>query len=80
MSVWQWIYSNQRCRIWPLLLPRNADGVTVFDYRYSLPVYLDAVSIFLAVLGGLDPHFPGDQTAELQGVAGVTCPGFLIHS
>jgi hypothetical protein len=55
----------------PLLPPRNADGVTVFDYRYSLPVYLDAVSIFLAVLGGLDPHFPGDQTAELQGVAGV---------
>ena len=55
----------------PQLPPLNADGVTVFDYRYSLPVYLDAVSIFIAVLGGLDPKFPGDQTAELQEIVGV---------
>ena len=46
--------------------PLNPDGVTVFEYRYTLPLYLDAVSIFLAVLGALDPNFPKDQTAALR--------------
>ena len=35
----------------------NPDGVTVFCYTYSLPLYLFAVAIFLAVAGSLDPHF-----------------------
>jgi hypothetical protein len=35
----------------------NSDGLTVFYYTYSLPLYVYAVSIFLAVAGSLDPNF-----------------------
>jgi len=44
---------------------KNGDGVTVFEYRYALPLYLNAVSIFVAVLGTLDPNFPASQSAPL---------------
>jgi hypothetical protein len=37
--------------------PVNSDGLTVFYYTYSLPLYVYAVSIFLAVAGSLDPNF-----------------------
>jgi len=37
--------------------PLNSDGLTVFYYTYSLPLYVYAVSIFLAVAGSLDPNF-----------------------
>jgi hypothetical protein len=45
--------------------PKNPDGATVFEYRYSLPIYLYAVSIFLAVGGALDPNFLANQRPEL---------------
>jgi hypothetical protein len=34
-----------------------SDGLTVFYYTYSLPLYVRAVTIFLAVAGSLDPNF-----------------------
>jgi negative regulator of replication initiation len=37
--------------------PVNSDGLTVFYYTYSLPLYTYAVSIFLAVAGSLDANF-----------------------
>lgn len=43
----------------------NDDGVTVFEYRLTLPAYLYAVSIFLAVGGALDPTFVADQSTPL---------------
>jgi hypothetical protein len=43
----------------------NDDRVTVFEYRLTLPAYLYAVSIFLAVGGALDPNFIADQSTPL---------------
>jgi hypothetical protein len=51
--------------------PLNSDGATVFDYRCSLPLYLDAVSIFLAVGGALDPNFLDHQSGRLKDAASV---------
>jgi hypothetical protein len=45
--------------------PPSNDGVTVFEYRLTLPEYLYAVSIFLAVGGSLDPNFIVNQSTPL---------------
>jgi len=43
----------------------NPDG-TVFLYIYVLPVYLQAIGIFLAVAGALDPNFATDYANVLR--------------
>jgi hypothetical protein len=45
--------------------PPANDGVTVFEYRLTLPEYLYAISIFLAVGGALDPNFIANQSIPL---------------
>jgi hypothetical protein len=45
--------------------PLNPDGLTVFYYVYSLPLYLFAVSILLAVGGALDPNFAANYSAPV---------------
>jgi hypothetical protein len=49
----------------------NADGATVFVYAYSLPLYLYAVDIFLAVAGSLDPNFIANYTNVLRQAAAL---------
>src|SRR6516162_4795819 len=51
--------------------PKNPDGATVFEYRYSLPIYLYAVSIFLAVGGALDPNFLANRATEFAWIVSV---------
>lgn len=49
--------------------PLNKDGVTAFIYTYSLPLYLQAVRIFLSVAGSLDPNFATDYADVLRSAA-----------
>jgi hypothetical protein len=49
----------------------NADGGTVFAYSYSLPTYVYAVYMFLAVGRALDPNFVVNYRNVLQTVVKV---------
>jgi hypothetical protein len=51
--------------------PLNSDDLTVFYYTYSLPLYLFAVSIFLAVAGALDPKFATNYSGVIQSAAAL---------
>jgi hypothetical protein len=51
--------------------PLNSDGLTVFYYTYSLPLYLFAVSIFLAVAGSLDPKFVTNYADIIRSAAAL---------
>jgi hypothetical protein len=51
--------------------PLNPDGLTVFYYVYSLPLYLFALSIFLTVGRSLDPNFATNYADVLRSAASV---------
>jgi hypothetical protein len=51
--------------------PLNSDGLTVFYYTYSLPLYLFAVSIFLVVAGSLDPKFVTNYAGIIRSAAAL---------
>jgi hypothetical protein len=51
--------------------PVNSDGLTVFYYTYSLPLYLFAVSIFLVVAGSLDPKFVTNYADIIRSAAAL---------
>jgi hypothetical protein len=71
-NIWGGTWRTKtEARYGTLVPPLNSDNSTVFEYRYSLPVYLNAVSIFLAVGGTLDPNFLENQSAELNEAVSV---------
>jgi hypothetical protein len=51
--------------------PVNPDGLTVFYYAYSLPLYVFAVSILLVVGGSLDTDFVAHYSDVLNAAVGV---------
>jgi hypothetical protein len=51
--------------------PLNSDGLTVFYYTYSLPLYLFAVSIFLVVAGSLDAKFATNYADIIRSAAAL---------
>ena len=46
--------------------PLNDDGITVFDYRVSLPLFLWVIAAFLAVGRSLDPNFVVEFQLDLN--------------
>jgi hypothetical protein len=52
--------------------PGDADANgNVFNYTVTFPYYLDAVAIFLAVAGSIDPAFPSSRRSTLEAIAAV---------
>ena len=56
----EWHLSTQDVGYGAQLPTPNADGTTVFAWRYSLPAYVTAITCYLAVAGALDPNFPAN--------------------
>ena len=57
--------TSGRHRYGPQTPPLNADNVFVFEYKVTLPLYLYAISAFLAVGRVLDPQFLTNWSADL---------------
>ena len=65
----QFVANSSHAGYGPQLPPLNDDGITVFDYRLTLPMYLWALGVYLSVVHVTRPAFLVELKADFVAAA-----------